>query len=84
MDKTKQFKMIMEKSNSTKVVILTTNYQIVGNVYECEECNTDSCVNLTNARVCKVNDSYDGICENETYYDWLHVNMDAIAAYSFI
>ena len=84
MDKAKHFKKIMEKSDSTRVVILTTHYQIVGNVYDCEECNKDSCVNLTSARLCNINDAYQGICENESYYDWLHVNMDSVVAFSFI
>lgn len=84
MDKAKLFKKIMEESNSSRVVILTAHYQIMGNVYDCEDCNKDSCINLTAARVCNVTDSYEGICENESYFDWLHVNMDSITAYSFI
>ena len=32
MERIKIFKKIMEKSNSTRVVILTNHYQIVGNV----------------------------------------------------
>ena len=84
MDKAKHFKRIMDKSDSTRVIILTAHYQIIGNVYDCEECNKDSCVNLTNARVCNINDTYEGVCENDTYYDWLHVNMDAVVGFSFI
>ena len=48
MNRIKTFKMIMEKSNSNRVVILTNHYQIIGNVYECDECNKDEYVNLTN------------------------------------
>ena len=84
MDKAKHFKKIMEKSDSNRVVILTAHYQIVGDVYDCEECNKDSCVNLVNVKVCNINDSYEGICENVSRYEWLHVNMDSVVAYSFI
>ena len=51
MSKMKNFKMIMEKSNTNRVVILTNHYQIIGNVYECDECNKDEYVNLTNVRL---------------------------------
>jgi hypothetical protein len=84
MDKIKTFKRIMEKSNSNRVVILTNHYQIIGNVYECDECNKDEFVNLTNVRVCNVDDIYDGVCESDTNYDWLHINLDKVVAYSFI
>lgn len=84
MDSAKHFKKIMEKSNSSRVVILTSHYQIIGDVYDCEDCNKDACVNLTNARVCNINDSYEGVCENVSNYDWLHINMDNVIAYSFI
>ena len=84
MDKIKTFKRIMEKSNSNRVVILTNHYQIIGNVYECDECNKDEFVNLTNVRVCNVDDIYDGVCESDTNYDWLHINKDKVVAYSFI
>ena len=84
MDKAKHFKKIMEKSDSSRVVILTAHYQIIGSVYDCEECNKESCVNLTNVKVCNISDSYEGICENESQYDWLHVNMDTVVAYSFV
>ena len=83
-DRARQFKKIMNKSDSNKVVILTAHYKITGDVYDCEECNKDSCVNLVNARVCNINDSYEGICDNETKYDWLHINMDSVVAYSFL
>ena len=84
MDKAKHFKKIMEKSNTDRVMILTAHYQILGNVYDCEDCNKDSCVNLTNVRVCNIENSYEGMCDNSTYYDWLHVNMDSVVAFSFI
>lgn len=84
MDRTKIFKKIMEKSDSNRVVILTNYYQIIGTVYECEECNKDEFVNLTNVRLCSVNDVYDGICEADSTYDWLHINLDKVVAYSFI
>ena len=84
MSKMKNFKMIMEKSNSNRVVILTNHYQIIGDVYECDECNKDECINLTNVRLCSVEDVYDGICESDSIYDWLHINLDKVVAYSFI
>ena len=84
MSKMKNFKMIMEKSSSNRVVILTNHYQIIGDVYECDECNKDECVNLTNVRLCSVEDVYDGICESDSAYDWLHINLDKVVAYSFI
>ena len=50
MNKMKTFKMIMEKSDSKRVMLLTNHYQIIGNVYECGECNKEDFVNLTNVR----------------------------------
>lgn len=84
MDRAKHFMKIMDKSDSSKVIILTAHYQIIGNVYDCEDCNKDSCVNLTNARVCNITDSYENSCDNSTYYDWLHINMDSVIAFSFV
>ena len=80
----KHFKRIMEKSDSTRVLILTSQYQIIGDVYECEECNKDSCINLVNVRVCNFDKTFDGICENDAKFNWLHVNLDKINAFSFI
>ena len=84
MDRTKTFKKIMEKSKSNRVVILTNHYQIIGDVYECEECNKDEYVNLTNAKLCNINNMYDGVCESSSTFDWLHINLDKVLAYSFI
>ena len=84
MDKIKTFKQIMEKSDSDRVVLLTNHYQIIGNVYECNDCNKDSYINLVNVRLCNVNDVYDGICESESIFDWLHINIDKVVAYSFL
>lgn len=84
MEKTKMFKKIMEKSNSNRVIMITNHYQIIGNVYECSECNKDEIVNLTNVRLCNIDDIYDGICESDSRFDWLHVNLDNVVAYSFI
>ena len=39
MNKAEEFRKIMEITNSDKVVILTNHYQIVGRVYDCDECN---------------------------------------------
>ena len=84
MNRMKTFKMIMEKSNSNRVVILTNHYQIIGNVYECGECNTEDYINLINVRLCNVTDVYDGLCEAESNYDWLHINLDKVVAFSFL
>ena len=84
MDKAKHFKKIMDKTDSNKVVILTAHYKIIGDVYDCEDCNRESCVNLVNARMCHTDDLYEDGCDNETRFDWLHVNMDSVIAYSFI
>ena len=84
MDRTKTFKRIMEKSESNRVIILTNHYQIRGTVYECDDCNKDEYVNLTDVRLCNIDDVFDGICESETNYDWLHINLDKVVAYSFI
>ena len=86
MDKIKTFKMIMEKSESNRVILLTNHYQISGNVYECEECNKDFFINLTNASLCLINDMYGSeTCDRYTSsnYDWLHINIDKIVAFSF-
>ena len=84
MDRLKMFKRVMEKSNSSRVLLLTNHYQIIGNVYECDECNKDEYVNLTDVSLCNVNDVYEGICESDSTYDWLHINLDKVVAYSFI
>lgn len=84
MDRIKNFKRIMEKSESNRVMILTNHYQIMGEVYECDDCNKAECINLVKASICNIDDTYEETCENETRYDWLHVNMDKIVAYSFI
>lgn len=84
MDRIKMFKKIMEKSESNRVIILTNHYQIIGNVYECSECNKEEFINLTNVRVCNINDVYDGICESDTNYDWLHINLEKVVGFSFV
>ena len=85
MDRIKEFKKIMEKSESDKIILLTNHYQITGYVYDCEECNKDSFINLTNATLCLIND-YSEQCDNysSSSYDWLHINLDKIVAFSFI
>lgn len=83
-DKIKVFKKIMKKSESNHIILITNHYQIKGIVYECEECNNDSYINLTNARLCNLSDSYDDECDIEMRYDWLHINIDKVIAFSFI
>ena len=38
------------------------------------------------ASLCKFEDSYDEFCEQygESKYDWLHVNLDKVVAFSFV
>ena len=84
MTKIKTFKMIMEKSKTNRVVILTNHYQIIGNVYECDECNKNEYVNLTDVKLFIIEEVYEGICESDSNYDWLHINLDKVVAYSFI
>ena len=84
MDAAKHFKKIMDMTNKDRVIILTAHYKIEGTVYDCEDCNKDSCVNLTNATVCNISDAYEDECENTSKYDWLHINMESVVAYSFI
>lgn len=86
MDRIKFFKKIMEKSETNHVILLTNHYQITGFVYDCEECNKDEFVNLTEVSVCKYEETYDKLCEQigESRYDWLHINFDKIVAFSFI
>lgn len=86
MNKLDRLKKIMEKSNSNQIIILTNHYQIKGSVYECNECNKEAFINLTNVSLCKFEDSYSCECENysETHYDWLHINIDKIVAFSFV
>ena len=84
MDRLKMFKRVMEKSNSSRVLLLTNHYQIIGNVYECEECNKDEFINLTHVSLCNINDIYDGICESSSNYDWLHINIDKVVGFTFL
>ena len=84
MGRLKMFKRVMEKSNSSRVLLLTNHYQILGNVYECEECNKNDYINLTNVRLCNINDVFDGICESESNFDWLHINIDKVVGFTFL
>ena len=86
MSKSEEFKRLMEISSSNRVVLLTNHYQIVGQVYDCEECNREAYINLTNASLCLINDVYENqTCDQYTssHYDWLHVNFDKVVAFTF-
>lgn len=86
MNKAEEFRKIMSISNTDKVIILTNHYQIIGKVYECEECNRQCFINLTNASLCLINDVYNNqTCEKYTssHYDWLHINFDKVVAFTF-
>ena len=86
MDKISFFKLAMEKSNSDKVIVLTNHYQIIGTVYDCEVCNNDAYINLTNVSLCKFDETYMHTCDEygKTKYDWLNINLDKVVAFSFI
>ena len=86
MDRIKTFKKIMEKSETNLVSILTNHYQITGTVFDCNECYKDGFINLTNASLCTVNEIYETRCEDftENRYDWIHINIDKIVAFSFL
>ena len=85
MDRLKEFKKIMEKSESDKVTLITNHYQITGYVYDCEECNKDNFINLTNATLCLLNDSYSEKWDRykSSRYNWHNINIDRIVAFSF-
>ena len=53
------------------------------NLYECEECNKEDFVNLTNVSICKFEDSYTCECDDfgGTKFDWLHVNSIFVILY---
>lgn len=89
MDKVRNFRKIMEKSCSNNVYILTNNYQISGTVCEEYECNKDFFINLKNVTMCKINEAYsngESVCEeySSVNYEWLHINLDNVIAFSFI
>ena len=86
MSKSEEFKRLMEVSDTNRVILLTNHYQIVGQVYDCEECNREAYINLTNASLCLINDVYENqTCDKYTssHYDWLHVNFDKVVAFTF-
>ena len=86
----KKFKEIMEISESSKVVIFTNHLKIVGHVAECDKCNEENFVNLTNATVLDITELYpceeDETCEDfsSQNFKWLHINVKKIIAFSFI
>lgn len=86
MDRIKFFKKIMEKSNTNNVILITDHYQINGTVYDCEECNREEFINLTDASICKYEETYNHSCEQygDAKYDWLHINLGRVVAFSFI
>lgn len=84
MSKMNNFIKILKKSETDRVILLTNHYQIIGNVYECEECNKDEYINLVNVKLCNIEDTYGCECEYETNYDWLHINIDKVVAFSFL
>ena len=89
-DMIKKIKNIIDKSNTDKIVIFTNRLKIVGHIYNCDECNNDYFLNLTNAIVIYLNDLYPcedkGDCEEypSQNFDWLHVNIDKILAFSLV
>lgn len=87
MDKAKEFKKIMTNSNTNKVMLFTSHYKITGDVYECDECNREHFINLVNASICFVGEnihSEDCDLYSVQKYDWLHINLCQIQAFSFL
>ena len=86
MDRIKYFKKIMERTGSDKIIILTAHYNIKGRICDFEDCNKDEYLNLTHVTLCRYEESYGQNCEKttETNYDWLHINLDNIIAFSFV
>lgn len=89
MDRLKNFRKIMEKSETDKIVLLTNHYKITGFVYDCEECNKDEFVNLTDVTICNLDANYSSdslTCDeySSSYFEWLHINLDKVVAFSFI
>ena len=86
----KKIKEIMELSDSKKVVIFTNHLKIVGHVADCDKCNEEHFVNLTNVTVLDITELYpceeDGTCSDfsSQNFEWLHVNINKIIAFSFI
>lgn len=86
----KKMKEIMELSDSKKIVIFTNHLKIVGHVAECDKCNDEYFVNLTNVTVLDIAELYpceeDGTCNDfsSQNFEWLHVNIKKILAFSFI
>ena len=82
----KEFMQIMSFSHSDKVIFITNKYQIIGTVYNCEECNQENFINLTDASICLMSDVYENsTCDSYTssHHAWLHVNLDNVIAFSF-
>lgn len=87
MNKLKIFRQIMDAGETDKVVILTNHYKITGSVYDCDDSSKDEFINLTDVKVCTEYYSVDSTSCDEytsTYFDWLHINVDKIVAFSFI
>lgn len=87
MDKSKCLREIMGRSDAEKIVIYTEHYKIIGTVYECDECNKEAFLNLTNVKLCQLSKVYENeVCDeySSSSHDWLHVNFDKIVAFSFV
>lgn len=85
MSRIDEFLKLMKKSAADRVVLITNHYQITGHVYDCEECNMETFVNLTNATICMLNEVYGNQCDrySSSCFDWLHVNLKKVVAFSF-
>ena len=90
----KKIQKIIKFSESNKIIILTNHLKIDGYVYECDEKCEDSgkcLLTLTDAVVCKLEDYCkcdEESCDCNDYvcfkYDWLHINLSEIVAFSII
>ena len=86
----KKMKEIMELSKSSKIVIFTNHLKIIGHVAECDKCNEEYFINLTDVTVLDITELYpceeDETCNDfsSQNFEWLHVNINKILAFSFI
>lgn len=87
MNKLDEILLIMDKSGTDRISIITDSYLITGHVYSCEECNLNTYINLKDATICLTSDiTLEEKCDeySSSKFDWLHVNFDNIIAFSFI
>jgi len=85
MNNINKFLEIIKRNTADRVVLITNHYRISGNIYDCEECNSEVFINLTNATICMQNEVYDEHCDSYTSscFDRMYVNLQKVVAFSF-